>query len=511
MTTDDMELVREYARHLSEEAFATLVSRYVNLVYSVALRQLGDAHLAEEVSQATFIILARKAGSLGPKTILSAWLCRTAQYTSARVLRTQCRLQNREQKAYMQSLQNQPETETSLWPEIAPMLDGAMAGLGEKDHAAIVLRFFDGKSFQEMGTALGVSENAAKKRVGYALEKLRRHFSKRGVSSTTAFIAGAISAHSVQAAPAGLAVTISAMGAKGAAVAASVTSLVNGTLQFLINAKLKLAIGLSAGMLLLVGAGAVFLSRDRVDKTTDPVAEEILNKVFEKYATLSTYSDNGRTFTGLATNTFSIKLGRPDLYRMEWDAVGGLGISGAGWSAGDGHLLFFTGPGWKDTQRYSRMKGLGEAFGFYGNISGGAAMTIPPVFFGKSVSDGFGLLALSSNFLKREDAKIGDIDCYVLTGHLKARRDIPISLWIGKNDLLIHEIQRTTLDPDPITLPTNSPEFKTLLNIAGALFHARTRKPVVHTEVHENIVVNQPIPKESFVYPVPVGLQPSEH
>jgi hypothetical protein len=177
------------------------------------------------------------------------------------------------------------------------------------------------------------------------------------------------------------------------------------------------------------------------------------------------------------------------------------------------------------------MKGLGEAFEFYGNISGGAALTIPPVFFGKPVSDGFGLLALSSNFLKHDDAKIGEIDCYVLTGHLKAWRDIPISLWIGKNDLLIHEIQRTTLDPDPtVTPPTNSPEFKKLLdewskattpeqkaaiqqkiNMASALFGAKTRKPVVHTEVHENIVVNQPFPKESFVYPVPVGLQPSEH
>jgi Sigma-70 region 2 len=64
MTTDDMDLVREYARHRSEEAFAKVVSRHVNLVYSVALRQLGDATLAEEVTQVAFIILARKAGSL---------------------------------------------------------------------------------------------------------------------------------------------------------------------------------------------------------------------------------------------------------------------------------------------------------------------------------------------------------------------------------------------------------------------------------------------------------------
>src|SRR5258706_13898640 len=103
MMTDDMELVREYARSHSEEAFAMLVSRHVNLVYSVALRQVRDAHLAEEITQAVFIILARKADSLGDKTILPGWLCRTAHYASANALTVQRRRQHREQEAYMQS------------------------------------------------------------------------------------------------------------------------------------------------------------------------------------------------------------------------------------------------------------------------------------------------------------------------------------------------------------------------------------------------------------------------
>ncbi|HEY1718822.1 MAG TPA: sigma factor [Verrucomicrobiae bacterium] len=100
MMTDDMALLREYARRNSEEAFAALVSRHVNLVYSVALRQVRDPHLAEEITQAVFIILARKAESLNAKTVLSGWLCRTARYASANALTIQRRRQHREQEAY---------------------------------------------------------------------------------------------------------------------------------------------------------------------------------------------------------------------------------------------------------------------------------------------------------------------------------------------------------------------------------------------------------------------------
>ena len=77
---DDMELVREYAARQSEQAFETLVSRHVGLVHSAALRQLRDPHLAEEITQTVFILLARKAPALSPKTILSGWLYRTVQF-----------------------------------------------------------------------------------------------------------------------------------------------------------------------------------------------------------------------------------------------------------------------------------------------------------------------------------------------------------------------------------------------------------------------------------------------
>jgi len=236
---DDLTLLREYARGNSEEAFATLVSRYVNLVYSVALRQVRDPQLAEEITQAVFIILARKAGSLGDKTILAGWLCRTARYASANALTIQRRRQRREQEASMQNILNEL-TADDTWMQIAPLLDAAMGKLGQKDHDALVLRFFQNKNFAEVGAALGASEGAAKTRVHRALEKLHRFLSKHGISSTTAIISGGISTNSIQVAP--ISVLQSATAAaftKGAASSASTLTLAKGALKLMAWTKAK--------------------------------------------------------------------------------------------------------------------------------------------------------------------------------------------------------------------------------------------------------------------------------
>lgn len=238
---DDNDLLREYVERASDEAFAVLVARHINKVYSVALRHTGNPSHAEEITQAVFVILARKSPRLRAAVILSGWLYETARLTSITFLRSEIRRARREQEAFMQSSLN--ETESDLWRQIAPLLDAGMARLNEKERHAIVLRFFDGKSMSEVGAALGANENAAKKRVGRALEKLRTFFTKRGVSSTTALIAGAISAHSVQAAPAMLAKSVSVVAvAKGAAASASILTLIKGALKIMAWTKAKTTI-----------------------------------------------------------------------------------------------------------------------------------------------------------------------------------------------------------------------------------------------------------------------------
>src|SRR5215469_8730058 len=132
---DDQQLLGEFARANSEAAFAGLVERHVNLVYSTALRFTSKPHAAEEISQAVFIILARKAPGLRRGTVLSGWLYQTARLTAANYVKHEIRRQRREQEAYMQSTLNTPES--PAWEEIAPLLDEAMGGLGETDRNAV--------------------------------------------------------------------------------------------------------------------------------------------------------------------------------------------------------------------------------------------------------------------------------------------------------------------------------------------------------------------------------------
>ena len=250
---DDMALLREYAASNSEAAFETLVSRRVNFVYSAALRQVRDPHLAEEVTQAVFIILAQKAGRISDKTILTGWFFKTTRFAALAQTRAAAKRRQREQEAQMQS-ELQPTAPDSFWEQMSPLLDEALATLGETDRQAVLLRFFENKSLAEVGSHLGTGEDTARKRVSRALEKLHRYFSKRGVSSTTAIIAGAISANSVQAAPVALAKSVTAVAiAKGAAASGSTLTLIKGALKIMAWTKAKTATLIGTGLMVAFG------------------------------------------------------------------------------------------------------------------------------------------------------------------------------------------------------------------------------------------------------------------
>src|ERR1035437_5045988 len=258
---DDMTILREYATRNSEAAFETLVSRRVGFVYAAALRQMCDPHLAEEITQAVFIILAQKAGRISDKTILAGWLFKTTRFAAIAQTRELVKRQRRELEVFMQS-EFQSAAPDPFWEQMSPLLDEALATLGETDRQAVLLRFFENKSLAEVGSHLGTGEDTARKRVARALEKLHRYFSKRGVSSTTAIIAGAMAANSVQAAPAALAKTISAIAvAKGVAASGSTLTLIKGALKIMAWTKAKTVVVVGVAVLLTTGTTVVVIEK----------------------------------------------------------------------------------------------------------------------------------------------------------------------------------------------------------------------------------------------------------
>lgn len=264
----DAELLRSYAEHGSDAAFTELVKRHVDLVYGAAMRQAwGDVTLAEDLTQSVFTAMARQAATLSKHPVLSGWLYKYVRYLAANHHRADQRRKNREQASIKMNTTYSSDEADSLWEEVKPVLDDAMDGLDDKDRNAVVLRFYENQSLRAIGTALGLSENAARMRVGRALTKLRNLLAQRGVSSSASGLAKALGVGAAFCAPSGMAATV-ATNALAATAGASTTTTTLTTIMSMTKVKAGLA-----AVVVTAGLGVTVLQESRVRELSKENAE----------------------------------------------------------------------------------------------------------------------------------------------------------------------------------------------------------------------------------------------
>lgn len=242
---DDATLLRRYAEENSEEAFAELVQRHLALVYAVALRKVGgDAALAQDVAQSVFTDLARKASMLAQREVLTGWLFTSTHYAAAKAVRAAQRRRRREQESQLMHELTSDSSAAIDWERLRPTLDDLIGELDQRDREAVLLRFFSGCDFAEVGARLRLSPDGARTRVNRALEKLQAALVRRGVTSTSAALGLALANQVGVAAPAGLATSVTSAALAGALAGQGAM----GTLFFMsIN---KLAIGVVSAVAL---------------------------------------------------------------------------------------------------------------------------------------------------------------------------------------------------------------------------------------------------------------------
>jgi RNA polymerase sigma factor (sigma-70 family) len=239
---DDVELLRAYADEGCEASFAEFVRRHIDVVYHTAVRRLnGNTHLAEEVVQSVFVHAARKCRMLSRHPAVLGWLHTSTRYAAAAIVRRETRRIAREQAAYL--MDPEPTADDSLpWESLRPWIDEALDRLGETERHAVLLRFFAGRSFAEIGAELRVSEEASRKRVERAVKDLREHLARRGITTTAAALTAALAATPAVAAPTGLAATVAA----AATSAAAGGTLASGLTIFMSTVKLYSVTGAAA-------------------------------------------------------------------------------------------------------------------------------------------------------------------------------------------------------------------------------------------------------------------------
>ena len=277
---DDFQLLADYLRSDSQPAFAQLVSRYINMVYAAAFRQTRNAHLAEDVTQAVFITLAKK-GSCVRGGSLAAWLLSTTRYAACNALKLERRRRIHEQKAAAMNpttRQHESIDESIAADEDVPvseLLDEALAGLKPKDRGALAMRFFQSMSLRDIGSAMGTSEIAAQKRVSRAVDRMRAFFARRGMTLGVDQISTSLNHEAHTTAPAALTPLVMAVATKtsAAASASGAVAISNAIIRSLVWAPAKLAAAACVTIAIVAGAGAVVASHSSANPTANASAQ----------------------------------------------------------------------------------------------------------------------------------------------------------------------------------------------------------------------------------------------
>jgi RNA polymerase sigma factor (sigma-70 family) len=263
---DDAELLRRYVQDHAEAAFSELVRRHIGLVYGCALRRVGrDPQHAEDVTQKVFCDLARKAPSLAKRPALSGWLYVSTQLAAAEVVRKERRRKAREAQAItMENILDAPAAGPEPdWDRLRPLLDHLILGLKRIDRDAVVLRFFEKRSFAEIAATLRLTEEAARKQVDRAVEKLRGQLADRGVTSGSAALTLALTEQAtVAVVPAALVAHVTGCALAELATAAAGTSLVASFTATLTS-------GIAALVATLLAGGALVAWQHRTNQSLE--------------------------------------------------------------------------------------------------------------------------------------------------------------------------------------------------------------------------------------------------
>ncbi len=272
---DDAALLREFVGRRSQSAFRQLVERHTNLVYACALQRLHDAHAAQDVTQAVFLTLALKAKDLRPERPLAGWLFVTTGYVASNYHRGEQRRKEREMRAVEHQI-HADSPSSPAWEDIQCHLNAGLESLGATDRTALLLRFYESASHREIGAALKLNEETAKKRVNRALEKLRCFLMKKGVVLSVTGLAATLSAHVASATPPGLAATVSAAVLTGTGETLAATStlmLAKGALKAMFIAKVK-TVSLAAAACLVVAGTGIVAAKHLAGSSTGLVADQ---------------------------------------------------------------------------------------------------------------------------------------------------------------------------------------------------------------------------------------------